>query len=102
MFTRWPRYLSRYTTSLLFYTYTYVACLYFSNLVKSIRRILNTHLKFRLQLFSQAATDYIKKLFWEVVDERKQTGQTNEKDLVNHLLKLKENLKLPAETGTSK
>lgn len=54
----------------------------------------------RLQLFSQAATDYIKKLFWDVVKERKQTGESNDKDLVNHLLKLKKNLKLPAASGT--
>nr|DAB41794.1 TPA_inf: cytochrome P450 CYP332A39 [Operophtera brumata] len=54
----------------------------------------------RLKLFSQPATEYIKKLFWDVVKERKQAGQTNDKDLVNHLLKLKDNLKLPADSGT--
>lgn len=53
-------------------------------------------------MFSQAATDYIRKLFWDVVKERKETGQSNDKDLVNRLLKLKDNLKLPAEAGSSK
>lgn len=69
-----------------------------------IYNLRSTTLKlyFRLQLFSQAATDYIKKLFWEVVEKRKQIGETNDKDLVNHLLKLKDNLKLPAESGTGK
>ncbi|XP_050553196.1 cytochrome P450 6l1 [Spodoptera frugiperda] len=51
---------------------------------------------FRLKFFSQPATEHIKKLFNEVVAQRKKTGETNDKDLVNHLLKLKANLKLPA------
>nr|AWH61658.1 cytochrome P450 [Helicoverpa armigera] len=50
----------------------------------------------RLKFFSQPATDYVKKLFEEVVAERKKTGESSDKDLVNHLLKVKSNLKLPA------
>ncbi|XP_041974729.1 cytochrome P450 6k1-like [Aricia agestis] len=49
----------------------------------------------RLKFFSEAATDFIKKMFWSVVDERKDVRNPNDKDLVNHLLQLKENLKLP-------
>ncbi|XP_063633244.1 cytochrome P450 6k1-like [Cydia splendana] len=54
----------------------------------------------RLQFFSGGATEYIRKLFWSVVDERNKTGVSSDKDLVNHLLKLKENVKLPAESGS--
>nr|DAB41789.1 TPA_inf: cytochrome P450 CYP332A31 [Mamestra configurata] len=50
----------------------------------------------KLKFFSQPATEYIRKLFTEVATERQKSGQTNDKDLVNHLLKLKANLKLPA------
>lgn len=57
---------------------------------------------FRFKFFSKEATDYVKKLFWDVVNERKKTGLTNDTDLVNLLLKLKDNLKLPAESGTGK
>ncbi|CAH0600634.1 unnamed protein product [Chrysodeixis includens] len=55
---------------------------------------------FKFKFFSKEATDYVKKLFWDVVEERKRTGLTNDTDLVNLLLKLKANLKLPAESGT--
>nr|DAB41787.1 TPA_inf: cytochrome P450 CYP332A1 [Heliothis virescens] len=55
---------------------------------------------FRLQFFSQPATDYIKKLFEEVVAERQKTGQSSDKDLVNHLLKVKTSLKLPANSDS--
>lgn len=51
----------------------------------------------RLKFFSQPATEYIMRLFRTVVDERKKTNQNTDKDLVNHLLKLKENLKLGAD-----
>ncbi|XP_048004379.1 cytochrome P450 6k1-like [Leguminivora glycinivorella] len=54
----------------------------------------------RLQFFSGGATEYIRKLFWGVVAERNKTGVSSDKDLVNHLLKLKENVKLPAESGS--
>ncbi|VVD04808.1 unnamed protein product [Leptidea sinapis] len=54
----------------------------------------------RLKLFSAEANEYIKEIFWNVVNERKTTGKTTDKDLVNHLLKLKENLKLPVDTDT--
>ncbi|XP_013144330.1 PREDICTED: cytochrome P450 6k1-like [Papilio polytes] len=54
----------------------------------------------RLQFFSDAATDYIKKIFWNVAKERKNSGYDNHKDLVNHLLKLRDNLKLPADSGS--
>nr|DAB41820.1 TPA_inf: cytochrome P450 CYP332A13 [Depressaria pastinacella] len=54
----------------------------------------------RLKFFSAAATEYIKKLFWDVVENRKNTEKTNSKDLVNHLLKLKENFKLPADVNS--
>ncbi|KAJ2946515.1 hypothetical protein O0L34_g12567 [Tuta absoluta] len=54
----------------------------------------------RLKFFSEAATEYIKKLFWNVVQERQNSKTTNDRDLVNHLLKLKHNLKLPAETDS--
>ncbi|XP_038209526.1 cytochrome P450 6k1-like [Zerene cesonia] len=56
----------------------------------------------RLKFFSVNASDYIKEIFWNVVNERKSKGTSSDKDLVNHLLKLKENLKLPADAGTSK
>ncbi|XP_026725872.1 cytochrome P450 6k1-like [Trichoplusia ni] len=55
---------------------------------------------FKFKFFSKEATEYVKKLFWDVVNERKKTGLTNDTDLVNLLLKLKDNLKLPAESGT--
>nr|AXB26392.1 CYP332A21 [Hebomoia glaucippe] len=55
---------------------------------------------FRLKFFSSGASEYIKKIFWNVVNERKSKGTTNDKDLVNHLLKLKENLKLPSDSNT--
>ncbi|XP_026725871.1 cytochrome P450 6k1-like [Trichoplusia ni] len=51
----------------------------------------------RLKFFSERATNYIRKLFYDVVERRKGTGQSSESDLVNQLLKLKDNLKLPAE-----
>ncbi|XP_073941945.1 cytochrome P450 6k1-like [Choristoneura fumiferana] len=54
----------------------------------------------RLKFFSDGATEYIRKLFWNVVEERKKTGISSDKDLVNHLLRLKENVKLPAESGS--
>ncbi|KAI5642504.1 cytochrome p450 domain-containing protein [Phthorimaea operculella] len=54
----------------------------------------------RLKFFSEGATEYVKRLFWNVVEERKNSKTTNDKDLVNHLLKLKENLKLPAEADS--
>ncbi|CAK1599619.1 unnamed protein product [Parnassius mnemosyne] len=54
----------------------------------------------KLQFFSRAATDYIKKIFWSVAEGREKKQKSNYKDLVEHLLKLKENLKLPAESGS--
>nr|DAB41783.1 TPA_inf: cytochrome P450 CYP332A2 [Helicoverpa armigera] len=54
----------------------------------------------RLKLFSQTATEYTKKLYREVVAEREKSGQTGDKDLVSHLLKLNANSKLPAESGS--
>nr|DAB41797.1 TPA_inf: cytochrome P450 CYP332A44 [Calephelis nemesis] len=54
----------------------------------------------RLKFFSEAASDYIKKMFYNIANERKQMGQSNDKDLVNHLLKLKENLRLPADSSS--
>ncbi|XP_045507718.1 cytochrome P450 6k1-like [Colias croceus] len=54
----------------------------------------------RLKFFSVGASNYIKEIFWNVVNERKSKGTSSDKDLVNHLLKLKENLKLPANAGT--
>nr|ADE05588.1 cytochrome P450 332A5 [Manduca sexta] len=54
----------------------------------------------RLTLFSQPATEYVQKLFWGTVKERQSNGKTSDKDLVNHLLRLKEDLKLPAEAGS--
>ena len=58
---------------------------------------------FRLKFFSQPASEYIKKLFTEVVAERQQTGKNSDsRDLVNHLLKLKANLKLPAGSDSRK
>ncbi|XP_045760427.1 cytochrome P450 6k1-like [Maniola jurtina] len=54
----------------------------------------------RLKFFSAGATEYVKMLFWNVVEERKKAKNENYKDLVNHLLKLKENLKLPADAGS--
>ncbi|XP_068628698.1 cytochrome P450 6k1-like [Battus philenor] len=54
----------------------------------------------RLKFFSEGASNYIKKIFWEVVGERQKDQSSNNKDLVNHLLKLKQNLKLPAESGS--
>ncbi|XP_026725870.1 cytochrome P450 6k1-like [Trichoplusia ni] len=53
----------------------------------------------RQKLFSQEGTDYVRKLFWNVAGERRKTGKSSDKDLVNHLLKLKDNLKLPAGSG---
>ncbi|XP_072936245.1 cytochrome P450 6k1-like [Epargyreus clarus] len=50
--------------------------------------------------FSTNATEYIKKIFWDVVNDRNKVGKSSDKDLVNHLLKLKENLKLPADSGS--
>lgn len=57
---------------------------------------------FRLKFFSERATNYIRKLFYDVVERRKGTGQSSESDLVNQLLKLKDNLKLPAEPDSRK
>ncbi|CAH0722424.1 unnamed protein product, partial [Brenthis ino] len=51
----------------------------------------------RFTFFSASANDYIKKLFYNVVEARKNTDQSKEKDLVNHLVKLKDNVKLPAD-----
>ncbi|CAF4781552.1 unnamed protein product [Pieris macdunnoughi] len=53
---------------------------------------------FRMKFFSAPASEYIKKIFWNVAEERKCKGTSNDKDLVNHLLKLKDNLKLPANS----
>nr|DAB41785.1 TPA_inf: cytochrome P450 CYP332A12 [Heliconius hecale] len=55
----------------------------------------------RLQFFSAAASDYIKKLFWDVVEKRKNTDQSKDKDLVNHLFKLRDSIKLP-DSGDAK
>nr|DAB41795.1 TPA_inf: cytochrome P450 CYP332A42 [Calycopis cecrops] len=52
----------------------------------------------KMKFFSETATDYIKKLFWDVASQRKDTRSATDKDLVNHLLQLKENLKLPHAT----
>ncbi|CAH2068447.1 unnamed protein product, partial [Iphiclides podalirius] len=54
----------------------------------------------RLKFFSKAATEFIKKIFWNVVGEREKNNISNNKDLVNQLLKIKENMKLPAESGS--
>ncbi|KAJ0181076.1 hypothetical protein K1T71_003161 [Dendrolimus kikuchii] len=54
----------------------------------------------RLKLFSAPASEYIKKIFWKVVNERNVTGETNDKDLVNLLLKLKADLKLPVDANS--
>nr|DAB41815.1 TPA_inf: cytochrome P450 CYP332A45 [Phoebis sennae] len=54
----------------------------------------------KLKFFSVGASDYIKEIFWNVVNERKSKGTSNDRDLVNHLLKLKDNLKLPADAGS--
>ncbi|CAK1599620.1 unnamed protein product [Parnassius mnemosyne] len=56
----------------------------------------------KLQFFSRAATDYIKKIFWSVAEGREKNQKSNYKDLVEHLLKLKENLKLPADSESGK
>lgn len=53
-----------------------------------------------MKFFSAPASEYIKKIFWNVAEERKCKGTGNDKDLVNHLLKLKDNLKLPANSDT--
>lgn len=56
-----------------------------------------------MKFFSKPATDYIKKMFKEVVSKRENSNQSSdEKDLVNHLLKLKANLKLPAGSDSGK
>ncbi|CAH2233755.1 jg3617 [Pararge aegeria aegeria] len=54
----------------------------------------------RLKFFSEEATEYIKKLFWKVVEERNKAKNANYKDLVNHLLSLKENVKLPVDASS--
>nr|DAB41775.1 TPA_inf: cytochrome P450 CYP332A38 [Lerema accius] len=56
----------------------------------------------RCCFFSASATEFVKKIFWNVVNERKkmQAGNSDNKDLVNHLLKLKDNFKIPAESGS--
>lgn len=56
----------------------------------------------RLKFFSAPATAYIRQLFWSVAKQRQKLSQPNDKDLLNHLMKLKENLKLPVDTDTSK
>ncbi|CAB3245292.1 unnamed protein product [Arctia plantaginis] len=55
----------------------------------------------RLKFFSASATAYIKQLFWSVAEKRQKLLQPNDKDLLNHLMKLKENLKLPVDTDTT-
>lgn len=64
--------------------------------------ILKQSYVFRLKFFSPEATEYIKRIFWSVVNERKKKGKSSEKDLVNHLLKIKENMKLPSNGDPSK
>ncbi|CAH2100102.1 unnamed protein product [Euphydryas editha] len=54
----------------------------------------------RLQFFSAAATEYIKNLFWSVAKERNITRSSNDKDLLNLLIKLKEKLKDSVEPGS--
>ncbi|CAB3237063.1 unnamed protein product [Arctia plantaginis] len=54
----------------------------------------------RLKFFSAPATEYVKKLFWGVVEDRQKTGKTDDNDLVNMLLNLKKNLRLPAGSDT--
>nr|ADE05587.1 cytochrome P450 332A4 [Manduca sexta] len=54
----------------------------------------------RLTFFSDPATDYVKKLFWDTVNERKAAGKLSDKDLVHHLLQMKQNLKLPADADS--
>lgn len=54
-------------------------------------------LSIRLKFFSAQATNYVKKLFWTVVNERKNSGTNYDNDLVSLLMEMKENLRLPAE-----
>ncbi|XP_023944126.2 cytochrome P450 6k1-like [Bicyclus anynana] len=54
----------------------------------------------KLNFFSKPATEYVKKLFFNVVEERKKVKNATYKDLVSHLLQLKENVKLPADAGS--
>ncbi|XP_075986809.1 cytochrome P450 6k1-like [Anticarsia gemmatalis] len=49
----------------------------------------------KLKFFSEPATNYVKKLFWDVVEERKKTNNPSNQDLLHLMLQLKENLKLP-------
>nr|DAB41778.1 TPA_inf: cytochrome P450 CYP332A4 [Danaus plexippus] len=51
----------------------------------------------RLKLFSKAANDYIKQLYWKIVKDRQNHIKYDDSDLVNHLLKIKEQLELPPE-----
>ncbi|XP_050681144.1 cytochrome P450 6k1-like [Leptidea sinapis] len=44
---------------------------------------------FRLKVFSEQGSQYIKKMFWNVVDERRRRGFKDSKDLVNILLQLR-------------
>lgn len=53
-----------------------------------------------MKFFSGQASEYIKKIFRNIADERKSKSTKSDKDLVNHLLKLKENLKLPADANS--
>nr|AXB26395.1 CYP332A24 [Yponomeuta padella] len=51
----------------------------------------------RLRFFSNKATEYARNMFWSVVNERKEKGQYEERDLVNRLLVMKENMTLPTD-----
>nr|ACZ97408.3 cytochrome P450 CYP332A3 [Zygaena filipendulae] len=51
---------------------------------------------YRARFFSEVASQKIAQMFWDTVNERKKHGKTAYKDLVNHLLMLKENAKIPA------
>ncbi|GBP51614.1 Cytochrome P450 6k1 [Eumeta japonica] len=54
--------------------------------------------KLKLKFFSKPASEYIKKIFWNVADKRKDgEDHSNNKDLLNLMLKLKENTKIHGE-----
>ncbi|XP_045760665.1 cytochrome P450 6k1-like [Maniola jurtina] len=52
----------------------------------------------RVKFFSEEAANYLRMLFWNVVEERKKNENAHYKDLVSHLLSLREKLELPAST----
>ncbi|XP_045497732.1 cytochrome P450 6j1-like isoform X1 [Colias croceus] len=45
----------------------------------------------RMKFFSAPATDFLKKMFRSVINEREERGEKNDTDLVGHFLKIKEN-----------